>query len=162
MNSKALILLCTTTVVLSACSSKKGPHQPHQIDPARIERLYADFIARWDYNQDGLATCEDISVKRSRLDEDWDGYLTSREYRHARFEDKSFMFYEMSRIDSDANRLVTLAEFMAVPHSQFLNMDLDKNCTINRQEAVIALRGQSLEMKEQQRGKKGKGKRQKK
>lgn len=160
MNSKALILLCTTAIILSACASKKGPRQNRQMNPERIERLYKDFVARWDYNQDGLATCDDISVKRSRLfkrlDEDKNGTLSSREYRHARFEDKSFMFYEMSRIDSNGSTAVEINEFMGVAHSQFLNMDKDNDCTLSKREVLTAMREQNPDTS---RKKGGKGKR---
>ncbi|MEX0299786.1 MAG: hypothetical protein AB3N28_12015 [Kordiimonas sp.] len=157
MNSKALILLCTMAVALSACASKKPSRQDRHFNPERIERLYTDFISRWDYNQDGLATCDDILVKRSRLfkrlDEDQDGVLTSREYRHARFEDKSFMFFEMDRIDSNGSTTVEIKEFIDVPHSQFINMDKDGNCTLNKREALIAMRDRNPDIAQEKRGK---------
>ncbi len=162
MNLKPLILLCTAAIVLGACSPQKGPHQDRHIDPERIERLYADFINRWDYNQDGFATCDDIAVKRSRLfkrlDEDNNGTLSSREYRHARFEDKSFMFYEMDRIDSNGSTTIEIEEFMGVAHSQFLNMDKDGDCTLSRREALTAMRDRNPDAALEKRRKSKRGK----
>jgi len=114
------------------------------MDPERLEQIYSRFVERWDYNEDGQATCEDIAVKRSRLfqrlDEDKDGALSSGEYRYAKFEDKSFLFFPYDRVDMDSSTTIDVEEFVAVSHSEFLNIDKDKDCTINRQEAMMAMR----------------------
>lgn len=146
MTVKPLILLACSAALLSACASNKRPERPEREgrDPGRIEHLYNQFVARWDYNEDGVATCDDIRVKRARLfrllDEDKDDFLSSREYRYAKFEDKSFLFFPMDRVDSNTSASVDVEEFVAVPHSEFLNMDEDGNCEISQNEAITTMR----------------------
>lgn len=146
MTFRPLALLGCASVLLMACASNKGPERPEkrQMDPERMERLYNQFVERWDYNEDGMATCDDISVQRARLfkrlDTDESGALTSGEYRYAKFEDKSFMFFALDRVDTNASAEVDLEEFVAVSHSEFLNLDKDGNCAISQREAIAALR----------------------
>lgn len=160
MKHKALILLCCSTLLATACSQQKN-----RPDPDKLQQLYANFIDRWDFNEDGSATCEDISVQRSRLfkhlDENDDGFLTSREYRHARYEDKSFMFFTLDRVDTNNSFNISLEEFVRVPHSQFLNMDKDDDCRLNKHEAMIALRKNTLpnRSRSSREGKRNKGQR---
>lgn len=162
MNTKTMILLCSTALILNACASQKGLENRPPRDSKHLERLSANFINRWDYNEDGNATCDDILVQRSRLfkrlDEDNNGELNSREYRHARFEDKSFMFYEIDRIDGNGSTTVDLNEFIAVTHSQFFNIDKNADCTIDRQEALTAMRNNNPDAAQRKRGKGGRGK----
>ncbi|MFC4347891.1 hypothetical protein ACFO5Q_08555 [Kordiimonas lipolytica] len=110
----------------------------------RVEQVYRLYVERWDYNGDGEATCDDINVQRSRLfrmlDQNKDGKLVSGEYRHAKFEDKSFMFFDFLRVDTNGTGAVELEEMEAVPHSQFLNADGDGNCTISPHEAMAMVR----------------------
>ncbi len=138
---------------LSACAGgpERGrPGGPPQTDmnpeshAERVQQVYSQFVSRWDYNQDGEATCDDISVQRSRLfrvlDENKDGKLVSGEYRHAKFEDKSFMFFDFLRVDTNDTGAVELEELVAVPHSQFLNADRDGDCYISPPEAMAMVR----------------------
>jgi len=134
------------------------------MDPQRMEHIYLQFVERWDYNQDGLATCDDLTVKRSRLfkrlDADKSGDLTSGEFRYAKFEDKSFMFFPLDRVDTNASATIEVDEFVAVSDSSFLHTDKDKNCVISRQEAMIAARelrggGESGDHSKGGRGKRG-------
>lgn len=156
MKTKSLIILCAAAVTLGACASNKGPERHPQVDKQRMARLYNTFISRWDFNEDGSATCDDISTQRSRLfrrlDEDQNGQLTSREYRHARFEDKSFMFFTVDRVDTNSNTTIDADEFVAVPHSQFLNMDQDNDCFIDQHEALTAMRERNPDAALQRRG----------
>ncbi len=152
----SILILLSTTVALGACASK-GPGGPGRggppergamMDPAereqKMEQVYRQFVQRWDYNEDGEATCDDISTQRSRLfralDEDGNGELTSGEYRHAKFEDKSFMFFDFLRVDTNSTGKVELEEIIAVPHSQFLNADKNKDCSISPDEAMATIR----------------------
>ncbi len=113
------------------------------MDPGRMEQMVSRYIERWDYNNDGAATCDDINVSRSRLfrllDEDKDGLLASGEYRHAKFEDKSFLFFDFIRVDANGDSRVSVEELVAVPNSQFLAADKDHDCRISPQEAVGAM-----------------------
>jgi hypothetical protein len=115
----------------------------------RMEIIHRQFVDRWDYDQDGAATCDDIKTQRSRLfrqlDEDKDGTLTSGEYRHAKFEDKSFMFFDFLRVDTNANGTVELEEMTEVPHSQFLSADKDGDCYISAPEAMATVRDSMMQ-----------------
>lgn len=126
-----------------------------------MEQIYARFVERWDYNSDGFATCDDVRIQRARLfkllDEDKDDFLTSREYRYAKFEDKSFLFFPIDRVDSDTSTSVDVEEFVAVPHSEFLNIDQDGNCEISQREAMTAMRDMMAGEREGGRGGKGGG-----
>jgi len=168
---QTILILAGAAALLSACA-QKGPERMarggQQMDPEqraeRMERVYTEFVARWDYNGDGKASCDDINLQRSRLfrllDEDRDGALTSGEYRHAKFEDKSFMFFDFLRVDADGAGGVDVDELAGVPHSQFLNADKDGNCIINRQEAIAMVREIRMgdgESRSQGRGRGGKG-----
>jgi hypothetical protein len=114
------------------------------MDPARMEQVYTRFVERWDYNEDGMATCDDVAVQRSRLfkriDDDKDGLLESGEFRYAKFEDKSFLFFPFDRVDADATGGIDVDEFVAVSHSEFLNIDKNHDCTISQREAMMAMR----------------------
>lgn len=140
-------------LILAACAGKpdrprrSGPPQMELDEEARAEQsqqVYRRFVERWDYNQDGEATCDDISLQRSRLfrmlDEDKDGRLTSGEYRHAKFEDKSFLFFDFLRVDMNGTNSIEPEELVAVPHSQFLNADSDGDCYISPDEAIAMAR----------------------
>lgn len=153
----SIFILLSTAVALGACASKGpgapgrgGPPPEHgaMMDPTereeKMEKVYRQFVQRWDYNEDGEATCDDVNTQRSRLfralDEDGNGELTSGEYRHAKFEDKSFMFFDFMRVDTNASGKVELEELIAVPHSQFLNADKNKDCSISRDEVMASIR----------------------
>jgi hypothetical protein len=113
------------------------------MDPERMQTLVARYTERWDANNDGVATCDDVNLTRSRLfrilDEDKDGVLTPAEYRHSRFEDKSFMFFDFMTVDKDHDGSVSVEELAAVPNSQFLAADKDDNCRISPEEALAAM-----------------------
>jgi len=146
MKIKSLVLIGCAAALVSACASNEKHDHPeqHQMDPQRMEHIYLQFVERWDYNEDGQATCDDVAVKRSRLfkrlDEDKSGDLTSGEFRYAKFEDKSFMFFPLDRVDTNASATIDVDEFVAVSNSSFLHADKDKNCVISEQEAMIAVR----------------------
>ncbi|SDE50380.1 hypothetical protein [Kordiimonas lacus] len=141
---------------LGACASgpDRGRGGPPQMDmnpeahAERVQQVYRQYVERWDYNGDGEATCEDINVQRSRLfrvlDENKDGKLVSGEYRHAKFEDKSFMFFDFLRVDTNGTAAVELEELVAVPHSQFLNADNDGDCYISPPEAMAMMRDMQM------------------
>jgi len=165
----SILILLSASLALGACASKgpeRGarPDRP-EIDPEaraeRMEQIYRQFVDRWDYNQDGEATCDDIDTQRSRLfrtlDEDKDGELTSGEYRHAKFEDKSFMFFDFLRVDTNASGRVELEELAAVPHSQFLNADKDDDCSISPPEAMAVVRESMMQGGRGGRGGRGGG-----
>jgi|GEM_PF-1655436 len=149
-------ILFGAAIGLSACAGGPerggrnhmgGPPQMEMNPEAhaeRVEQVYRQYVERWDYNQDGEATCDDIELQRSRLfrmlDEDKDGKLTSSEYRHAKFEDKSFMFFDFLRVDTNGRGAVELEELVAVPHSQFLNADENGDCYISPPEAMAMVR----------------------
>lgn len=161
MINNTLLILCASSLILSACASNKRPDRRAQHDPERMERMYQTFVNRWDFNEDGKATCDDISVQRSRLfrrlDEDNNGVLSSREFRHARFEDKSFMFFTYDRVDTNASASIDLDEFMTVAHSQFLGMDQDNDCLIDRREALTAMRERNPDVAREKKSKGKKG-----
>ena len=144
-----LLLALSSALLLTACASKRpddrhGPPQGPAMDPARMEEMVRLYTERWDYNNDGAATCDDINVARSRLfrllDEDKDGQLTSGEYRHAKFEDKSFLFFDFLRIDTNGDGAVSVDELVAVPNSQFMAADKDHDCRISPNEAMASMR----------------------
>lgn len=161
MSVKSLIIVSCASVALAACASNKGPERSERrpMDPEQMERVYNRFVERWDYNQDGMATCDDIAIQRSRLfkrlDTDTNGELSSSEYRYAKFEDKSFMFFTHDRVDTDASTTINVDEFVAVTHSEFLNMDQDGDCLINQREAMMAMR--DLRGGGSERGSRGEG-----
>lgn len=140
----ATLLLASSLV--AACGGHRGPErrEPAPVDPAKMEQMYYEFVARWDYNEDGVASCDDMALQRSRLfrllDTDKDGFLSTGEYRYAQFEDKSFMFYDFLRVDKNSSGTITIEELNEVPHSQFQAADKDHDCTISREEAMMALR----------------------
>jgi len=146
----SLTVLLVASSFLSACGG--GPHgggpdarakQP-PIPPERLQELYHQMIDRWDYDGDGKATCRDMDLQRQRLfkllDKDKDGVLGPTEYRLAKFEDKTFMFYGFLRVDADSSGTISLAELSKIPHSQFNAADKDHNCEISEPEAIEALR----------------------
>ncbi|MCJ9427601.1 hypothetical protein [Kordiimonas marina] len=146
----SLTVLLVASSFLSACGggpNRGGPdardHQP-PIPPERMQQLYHQMIDRWDYDGDGKATCQDMDLQRQRLfkllDKNKDGVLGPTEYRLAKFEDKTFMFYGFLRVDADSSGTISLAELSKIPHSQFNAADKDHNCEISEPEAIEALR----------------------
>ncbi|WP_081611410.1 hypothetical protein [Kordiimonas gwangyangensis] len=151
----ALALALSASLLVTACAKggpdgRRGPppgaagmaeHGP--MDPERMKSLVTRYTERWDANNDGAATCDDINLTRSRLfrvlDEDKDGFLNSGEYRHAKFEDKSFLFFDFMAVDKDHDGSVSVEELVAVPNSQFLAADNDHDCRISADEAMMAL-----------------------
>jgi len=146
MNVRNLILLSLVAALIGACASKRGhERQRPQMKPERIERLYAQFVTHWDFNRDKQITCDDINLQRTqlfaRLDIDNNGELGSGEYRFAKFEDKSFMFFALDQIDTNASSTITIKEFTAVSHSEFLSIDKNHDCLISKEEAMASKRG---------------------
>jgi len=158
----ALIVALTAVIALTACASKHpdkrggpppgspGMMQGRGMDPERMKALVARYTERWDTDRDGVATCDDVNLARSRLfrvlDEDKDGFLNSGEYRHAKFEDKSFLFFDFLTVDKDHDGAVSVEELVAVPNSQFLAADRDKDCRIAPEEAMAALQDMQMGM----------------
>lgn len=157
MTYKSTITLALTAAVLfSACASNKperrqgpgGRGPGMEMDPSKMEarrtELRERFLAKWDHNKDGTVACDDITLSRSRLfrrlDQDNDGALVSAEYRHAKFEDKAFLFYDFLGTDKNGDGLIDVDELIAVPHSQFQSMDNDGDCTITPPEMMAAMR----------------------
>jgi len=169
----ALFVALTAAIALSACSSgrpdgRRGPPpggpgmmQGEGMDPERMQNLVARYTERWDANNDGIATCDDVNLTRSRLfrilDEDKDGLLTPAEYRHSRFEDKSFMFFDFMTVDKDHDGSVSVEELVAVPNSQFLAADKDNDCRISPEEAMAAMQEMRMGNGGPEGGRRGKG-----
>lgn len=163
----ALLIALTASITLTACANKRpderrGPPpgmQDEHLDPERMRALTAHYTERWDSNNDGVATCDDISLTRSRLfrilDENKDGILNSTEYRHAKFEDKSFLFFDFPTVDKDHDGEVSVEELVAVPNSQFLAADKDGDCRISPDEAMLAVRDMQMGTERPQGGERG-------
>jgi len=144
MRVTSVICLGITIALLAGCASEKRPKNKRQIDPDRAERLYNKFVQRLDFNEDGTVACNDIYVQRARLfnrlDTDESETLTSSEYRLAKFEDKDFLFFDFDRADKNVSKLIELEEFTAISDSEFLSMDKNCDCSISKQEALLAMR----------------------
>lgn len=128
-------------ILLGACSTKK--EDPiKKIPPARAEQIYNRVIRQWDENKDGAATCADVAVRREALfkivDADKSGDLWPGEYRLAKFEDRSFHFFEFPKADVDESGRIELREFLAIPPSRFQGFDSNSDCIISKEEALRA------------------------
>lgn len=167
---KRTLLLMFSALSISACASHgpdrhKGPRM--EMDPAKMEarreEMQTRFLAKWDYDEDGLVTCDDIALKRSRLfrqlDSDNDGFLTSGEYRYAKFEDKTFLFYDFLTTNKNGDGGVDVDEFVAVPHSAFQRMDADSDCIVSPHEMMAAMHETKMGDPDRDRrgGKEGRG-----
>ncbi|MBL4638903.1 MAG: hypothetical protein JKY57_00055 [Kordiimonadaceae bacterium] len=148
--SRTLLSLVMGCLIVSACA-KKEPNPIEAIPTKVIDRALVRLVAQWDYNKDGAATCEDISVLRHRqfgkLDKDGNRGLSEKEYRSVNFEDKSFVFHEFSALDIDASNMITLSEFVGVSHSEFRGLDQNDDCILDRNDAaysVLAARARGL------------------
>ena len=144
MPSKSLIFLLSSALLLTACASKKAPDKHMRpVTPKEAEVLYKSFLRTWDFNRSGEVTCDDITLRRTalfyRIDKNHDGELVESEYRFAKFEDKNFFFFPLTKLDKNASASVNLPEFLAVSDSQFQHFDRDKNCTVSKTEAVQVL-----------------------
>ncbi len=137
--TKLLLLLSATSVFLGACS-KKEIDPISQIPPERAAQIYDRVTKEWDENRDGTATCADIAIRRRALfnivDADKNGNLWPGEYRLAKFEDKSFLFFEFPVADTNDSSRIELTEFLAVPHSKFQGIDANSDCIISKEEAL--------------------------
>ena len=138
-------LAITCSALLLAACSKKAPDPVADIPSPMVEKALREFTANWDIDEDGQATCSDISLLRtqqfSRLDTNADTRLSSLEYRAINFEDNSFVFYEHQTLDTDQSGALDLSEFSAVSHSLFRGTDKDGDCIIGlRDAAFIVLR----------------------
>ena len=126
-----------------------------------MQHLVARYTERWDSNNDGIASCDDLGLSRSRLfrmlDEDNDGLLSTGEYRHAKFEGKSFMFFDFMAVDKDHSAAISVEELVAVPNSQFLAADKDHDCRISPEEAMAAMREMRMGGERPEGGRRGKG-----
>jgi len=160
------VVFLITILFLAACASKpdrppRSEQADRQLNPERIERQYSEYIARWDYNGDGQATCDDIHLLRSRIfrsiDADGDEVLSSGEFRHAKFEDKSFLFFDFTTTDENKSGKIDLDEFIMVTHSEFSGVDQNGDCILSRREALTALRNQNIGQGDQGRGQRGRG-----
>lgn len=144
--SKHVVTALIIAVTLTACASRrKAPERP-PLKPEQKQTLYNRLVTRWDFDKDGAVTCNDITVQRRslfiELDTDNNDLLSVSEYRFARFEDKSYLFYTYQEVDIDKAPGLSFTEFNAVSHSQFVGFDRDKNCTVSIDEASDALRSQ--------------------
>lgn len=148
------IRLVTTTIasclIIGACS-KKVPDPVETIPAEHVERALTRLVTKWDYNDDGRATCEDVDVLRRqqfvKLDTNRDNRLSNREYRAANFEDKSFVFHDFTKLDANESGIIEPTEFIAVSHSEFRGLDKDDNCVIEYRDAayhIVAERAQGL------------------
>ncbi|MCK0068615.1 MULTISPECIES: hypothetical protein [Kordiimonas] len=139
--NKLFISISTACILLGACS-KKDIDPITQIPPARAEQIYNRVVREWDENKDGKASCEDVAVRRRALfkvvDADKSGDLWPGEYRLAKFEDRSFHFFEFPKADVDESGRIELDEFIAIPPSRFQGFDADSDCLISKEEALRA------------------------
>ena len=135
----SLTIACFASL-LAACS-KKAPDPAAEIPAPMVEKALRDFTAKWDFNDDGQATCADVTLLRTRqfgrLDVNSDGGLTSLEYRAINFEDNSFVFYEHQSLDIDQSGSLDISEFSVVSHNLFRAADKDGNCTIGLRDAAF-------------------------
>lgn len=142
MQKNRLILLLSTTCLLLGACSKKQIDPISKIPPERAEQIYNRVIREWDENKDGKASCEDVAIRRQALfkivDADKSGDLWPGEYRLAKFEDRSFHFFEFPKADTDESGRVELREFLAIPPSRFQGFDADSDCLISKEEALRA------------------------
>ncbi len=126
-------------LLLVACAKK-------EIDPITLipqeegDQIYKRISANWDENGDGKASCEDIVLGRQALfkalDLNNDQIMQPAEYRLAKFEDKSFVFFDYKKADTDESNHITFNEFSAVPNSLFQGLDTDGSCLVSREEAL--------------------------
>lgn len=157
---KNITVACMITLVLVACAGR-GDRRPERPEPSpeRLAEMQQRFLARWDQNEDGVVTCDDVAFERAELffvlDTNEDEELASSEYRYAKFEDKSFMFHMFSEVDTDTSGAVSLKELQAVTHSQFASIDKDGNCIVSDQEAAMAARERMREAREGADGREG-------
>jgi hypothetical protein len=156
-----------TTFVISACATKRGqePKLP-DLKPEQRLQIHKNLIKSWDTNKDGVATCDDILETRAsmfkELDTNRDGVLRKGEYRLAAFEDKSFVFIDFDKADTDLSGRVDRMEFIAIPNRSFQGIDRDSNCLLDEEEAIIAtlsdrsrLGARGAEDKKKKRGREG-------
>lgn len=144
----AVATLCG--LALSACT-KKAPDPLETIPAERIEKALSRLVTKWDHNNDGQATCADVTVLRRqqfiKLDQNNDSRLNNREYRTANFEDKSFVFHDFEKLDANVSGVIELSEFTAVSHSEFRGLDKDDDCRLDMRDAaysIVAARAQGL------------------
>lgn len=147
---RSAIVFTACSLALIACT-KKQPDPVETIPTERINQALKRLVTKWDYNNDGQATCADITVLRrqqfSKLDADVNNRLSQKEYRTANFEDKSFVFHDFAKLDEDVSGMIELGEFVAVSHSEFRGLDKDNNCTLGQRDAaysILADRAQGL------------------
>ena len=140
---RSLIAASLITLVTAACSN--GP-KPIPVSPEQLDRAYAKAVREWDYNRDGVATCQDLLDKRTdlfrSLDADKDGQLNEQEFSGAIWQDKTFQIVRFDIIDTGKNGFISPEELAVVNDSSFGRYDANGNCRIERQELEDYVRDQ--------------------
>ena len=140
---RCLLIAGLATVGLNACSRKNEEILP-VLNPKQENAAYVRFLKNYDIDRDGEITCADGALKRSKtfaeLDKDSNGELDAGEYRFAKFQDRAFLYIELSDVDTDQSLTISEPEFTGVPNSEYLALDGDGNCSVSREEIIAAAR----------------------
>lgn len=148
-----VILAFTTLSLLAGCANNRGERRERpELSPERKAEMYERFVRRWDLNADNQVTCLDVTLQRralfSVLDKNYDEQLAPNEYRFAKFEDKSFLFYLFTEVDKDTSGAVSLRELDSVTHSEFASLDKDGDCVISELEAEVDSRNRARDRRD--------------
>lgn len=153
------LLISAAAIMLTACSSKKLGPLEKPMTPEMIANFYDRTLVQWDHNQDNTLTCDDVKTARTglfqELDTNGNKSLGQTEYRRAQFEDKSFMFFRFDQLDSNADGIVSIAEFNSVSDSNFRAMDKNEDCNVSALEAAEFMRAKRFHSGSRPNGKPG-------
>ena len=137
---KRLATLVILSSLVTACGGNK--QELPVLTPQQENAAMVRFLERYDTNRDGEITCEDATLKRAKefdeIDKDGNGQLDAGEYRYAKFQDRSFLYIELSDVDTDQSLTVSQPEFTAIPDGEYVAIDRNRDCITTRPEIILA------------------------
>ncbi len=120
------------------CASNTSPLA--NITP--IERQFVVAAPTWDFDHDGVVTCDEWRQYAGKLfaevDQGRKGYLTAAEFRNVAGQDKLFETADFAYFDINGDGVVNQAEFVERPNPAFRLLDRDNDCRLTNEELVAA------------------------
>ncbi len=131
-----------TGVLLAGCSSLPsltGNSSPFA-SSSLLERTFIAAAQTWDFDKDGVVTCQEWQTYVTGLfrdaDGDGNGSLDATEFKRLSQTDRLFEVADVSFFDMNNDGRVTLEELTGKPNPAFKLLDKNGDCRIERNESV--------------------------
>lgn len=135
---RGLVCLGAVLPLVAGCSgaqSQLGSSSP-------VEVQIAAAAPTWDFDHDGVVTCEEWTRYAAELFDAADagakGYVTIEEFKAIAAADKLFVTADFAYFDVDKDGRVTRAELVDKPNPAFKLLDKNGDCRIDQSEMPAA------------------------